>query len=129
MDANSKSVTLEDIESEIVGEFYFTGDEAVLGAYKANGDVYQGSVPGPATVPTMKLLTFCVLVLKNGIKIVGTSACVNPEIFDRDKGREYAKKEAIEQCWPLLGFRLADLRMGPEVSEKPAAMQVIQLRD
>ena len=109
-----QSVTAADIESEIAGEFYFTGEEAVLGAYKANNDVYQGSVPGPSTAPTMKLLTFCVLVLKNGIKVVGYSACVRAEIFDRDKGREYARKMAIEQVWPLLGFRLADQLLAAE---------------
>ena len=38
-------VTLDAIEAEIAGETYFTAAEGVLGAYKAHGDVYQGTRP------------------------------------------------------------------------------------
>jgi hypothetical protein len=57
-------------------------------------------------------LTFCVLVLRNGIMVTGQSACVSAANFDAEIGRKIARKNAVEQLWPLLGFRLADKLAG-----------------
>lgn len=38
---------------------------------------------------------------------VGKSSCVSKENFNPDIGRELAKKDAVGQIWPLLGFELA----------------------
>lgn len=59
-------------------------------------------------LPPLERLTICILVLRNGITVVGTSACVSPENFDAEIGKKIARKNAVEQLWPLLGFRLAD---------------------
>ena len=48
------------------------------------------------------------LVLRNGFTVVGHSACVSPENFDADVGRKIARQNAVDQIWPLLGFRLRD---------------------
>lgn len=53
-------------------------------------------------------LTICVLKLRNGHKIVGTSACVDPRNFDAGIGRTYARKDAVRQVWPLEGYALAE---------------------
>lgn len=51
--------------------------------------------------------TICLLTLRNGFEIVGTSACVDPKNFDEEKGRYWARKEAFEQIWKLEGYALA----------------------
>lgn len=91
-------VTPADIEFEIVSEHYFTAGEGCRGA----GD---GSWDGP---PALSLLTFCVLVLRNGFTVTGESACASPENFDAELGRKIARQKATEKLWPLLGFRLRD---------------------
>lgn len=98
-------VTLDAIEAEIAGETYFTAAEGVLGAYKEHGDVYQGTRPHDES---LDLLTICVLVLKNGFTVVGKSACASPENFNQETGRRIARENAVDQVWPLLGFRLRD---------------------
>lgn len=55
---------------------------------------------------TLKLLTFCVLVLRNGFTVTGESACASPENFDAELGRSIARAKAKEKMWPLLGYAL-----------------------
>ena len=50
--------------------------------------------------------TCCVLTLKNGFEVVGTSACVDPENFDMEVGKPYARKRAIDKVWELEGYKL-----------------------
>lgn len=102
-------VTPADLEAEISVEAYFTGDEGVLGAYKTHNDVYQTvrHDDGVMQVP-LGLLTFCVLVLRNGFTVTGESACASPENFDAEIGRKIARQNAVQKIWPLLGFRLRD---------------------
>ena len=54
------------------------------------------------------MLTFCVLVLRNGFTVTGESARANPENFDADLGRKIARQNAINKVWPLLGFLLKE---------------------
>lgn len=91
-------VTLADIETEIAQEHYFTAREGCEGAC-GGGGTYPAS---------LSLLTFCVLVLKNGFTVTGESACASPENFDTAIGRKIARENAKQKLWPLLGFRLRD---------------------
>jgi len=54
------------------------------------------------------LLTICVATMVNGFKVVGTSACIDPALYDRKKGEEIAFNDVIEQLWPLEGYLLAE---------------------
>lgn len=85
-------VTPADIEASIAAEYYFTASEAVQHRCSEH--------------PTMDLLTFCVLVLKNGFTVTGESACASPENFDAEIGRRIARENAKQKLWPLLGFAL-----------------------
>lgn len=97
-------VTPDDIEAEIASEHYFTAGAA---ADYAPGAVNTVTVPGE--LPTsLHLLTFCVLVLRNGFTVTGESACASPENFDAEIGRKIARQKAVQKIWPLLGFRLRD---------------------
>ena len=56
----------------------------------------------------LSLLTFCVLVLKNGFTVTGESACASPENFDAELGRKIARQKAVEKIWPLMGYALKE---------------------
>lgn len=90
-----------DIEAEIASEFYFTATDGVLGASE------MGTKPA-GRAHALDLLTFCVLVLRNGFTVTGESACASPENFNAEIGRRIARENAVNKVWPLLGFRLRD---------------------
>ncbi|MEE4087534.1 Gp49 family protein [Pseudomonas viridiflava] len=96
-------VTPADLSSNIVGETYFTAADGVLGAYKNHDDVYQGT---DVHNTSYALLTFCVLVLRNGFTVTGESACASPENFDAEIGRKIARQNAEQKIWPLMGYAL-----------------------
>lgn len=113
-------VTPAAIEAEIASEHYFTGAEGVLGAYKANNDRYVGTMPDDLNARELPLLTFCVLILHNGCKVVGVNhGPVDPANFDAEYGRKDAREQAIAQIWPLLGFRLRDKLANSKPQERP----------
>jgi hypothetical protein len=100
-------VTPDDIEANIVSEHYFTARDGRHGAL-ADGNYVGRERPQPdeADLQALNLLTFCVLVLKNGFTVTGESACVSPENFDAEIGRQIARENAIEKLWPLMGYEL-----------------------
>lgn len=92
-------VTPDDIEENITGEFYFTAADGVEGA--------SGHRPASVRAGTaLGLLTFCVLVLRNGFTVTGESACASPENFDAELGRKIARQNAVSKVWPLMGYEL-----------------------
>jgi hypothetical protein len=100
-------VTPADIEANIVGRYYFTADEGVIGDrwYRAESD--HETIDLDDDIPdALRLLTFCVLVLRNGFTVTGESACASPENFDAEIGREIARDNAIRKVWPLMGYEL-----------------------
>lgn len=85
-------ITPDDVKANIASEHYFTAAQALrLG----------GTEPHP-----LDLLTFCVLVLKNGFTVTGESACASPENFDAEIGRRIARDNAVAKIWPLMGDEL-----------------------
>lgn len=93
-------ITPDDIEANIASEHYFTAAEGVIG-----GSVMEGGTNAPC--PTaLALLTFCVLVLKNGFTVTGESACASPENFNAEIGRKIARENAKQKLWPLMGYEL-----------------------
>ena len=88
-------VTPSDVEANIASEHYFTAADGVEGATKC--DIIEGP---------LDLLTFCVLVLKNGFTVTGESACASPENFDSEIGRKIARQNAVSKVGPLMGYEL-----------------------
>lgn len=84
-------VTPARIEEVIAGEYFFTAADATKDAPQFDA---------------LKLLTFCVLVLKNGFTVTGESACASPENFDAEVGRKIARANAVNKIWPLEGYLL-----------------------
>ena len=100
-------VTPIDIEENIRNEYYFTAADGVRGTTPAGLRTF---VPDPA----LGLLTFCVLVLRNGFTVTGESACASPENFDAQIGAKIARENAINKLWPLMGYALKEKLAGTE---------------
>jgi hypothetical protein len=93
-------ITPKDIESNIASAYYFTAENGISGEVDARNGwhyVYEES---------LALLTFCVLVLKNGFTVTGEAACASPENFNAEIGRKIAKENAVQKIWPLMGYEL-----------------------
>ena len=100
-------VTPADIDANIVSEHYFTARDGRRGAIQDG--TYEGRERpefGESDLARLDLLTFCVLVLRNGFTVTGESACASPENFDAEIGRKVARQNAIEKIWPLMGYEL-----------------------
>jgi Phage protein (N4 Gp49/phage Sf6 gene 66) family len=51
-------------------------------------------------------LTVCCLTLANGFTVTGESACVSPENFNEELGRQIARGHARDKIWALEGYLL-----------------------
>lgn len=94
-------ITPADIEANIDSEHYFTAAEG----NNASSLPPEVQPPAPSNHP-LNLLTFCVLVLRNGFTVTGESACASPENFDAELGRKIARQNAVAKVWPLMGYEL-----------------------
>jgi hypothetical protein len=102
-------VTPADIEANIASEHYFTADEGVIGARWYAADSEEAMINLDDNIPnSLRLLTFCVLVLRNGFTVTGESACASPENFDAEIGSKIARQNAVQKIWPLMGYHLRD---------------------
>ena len=101
-------VTLADIDANIASEIYFIAADGLTGSSIGK--------PGASLLPEyvtyegspLSLLTFCVLVLRNGFTVTGESACASPENFDAELGRKIARDNAVNKIWPLMGYALKE---------------------
>ncbi|HHA2772106.1 TPA: Gp49 family protein [Stenotrophomonas maltophilia] len=109
-------VTLAEIEAEIVDEFYASG----AGAFSNNHLTKEH-------YSALNQVTLCVLILRNGCKVIGVNyGAIDPADFDEALGRAAAREEAIDQCWPLLGFRRRDQIAGTAAAAAASEPKVIK---
>ena len=92
-----RTITPADIEGYVQSEHFFNAFDAV--AYNAGG-------PTVAAPEELKLLTFCVIVLKNGFTLTGISACADPRKYNEEIGKKVARADALNKAWPLMGYVL-----------------------
>ena len=106
-------VTIVDIEANIASEHYFTAGEGVIGAFAAGEFDSRGSdvvilrrdiASTEVMKPSLNLLTFCVLVLRNGHTVSGEAYCADPARFNAETGRIEARKAAINKLWPMVVY-------------------------
>ena len=93
--ATHPRVTLADIEAAIAREEYFVLSDAI--ERKSVGGLLPEDV-----------FTICVLFMKDGFMQLGYSAPASLENFDAEKGRVFARENAIRGLWPIMGFALRD---------------------
>jgi len=91
--AKAPRVTLDKLNNEIAAENTFNLGEAL----RALGQ------PAPADAD---LTTVCAITTKLGFVLVGTSACVSKENYSAEIGHKIARQKAVDQLWPLEGYRL-----------------------
>ena len=106
-------VTPADVEATIASEHYFTAGEGVIGAFVAGefgahgGDtvtVRRDTASPQVLKPSLNLLTYCVLVLKNGHIVSGEACCADPAKFNAETGRIEARKATINKLWPMVVY-------------------------
>jgi hypothetical protein len=110
-------VTEEAIEENIVSEHYFTAYEGVLGErFHREG---QESDAGKGQVPReLRTVTLCTMVLRNGFVVIGKSGVANAANYVRTIGEGVARRDAINQIWPLMGYELRS-RLSSAASSEP----------
>lgn len=97
---NAPRVTQEEVLDSISSEYFFTGKEGLCGKHGYLPDGYDDG---------LAMVTICVLILKNGHRIVGVNTgSVSDENFDHTLARKLAKENALDQIWGLLGYSLRD---------------------
>jgi hypothetical protein len=94
-------VTPDDLKANIASEYFFTAGHGIDGEIRS-----RENAPNYCYEKSLDLLTFCVLVLRNGFTVTGESACASPENFDAELGRKIARENAINKVWPLMGYAL-----------------------
>lgn len=95
-------ITPADVEANIVSEHFFSAQDGAVGSHHV-GSPHRNAL----RVPTeLRLLTFCVLTLRNGFTVTGESACASPENFNAEIGRTIARENAVAKIWPLMGYEL-----------------------
>jgi hypothetical protein len=90
-------VSLADIEGAIAARYDTTGEDAV---------VEQGGTI--KIFDQLRLLSICILVMKNGFTVIGKSAPASAQNFNAELGRKLAYEDCIRQLWPLMGYALRD---------------------
>lgn len=93
-------ITPADIQEAIRTAHYFSAYDGV-----------RATMPPQCVAPDypeLSLLTFCVLVLRNGFTVTGESACASPENFDPEIGRDIARTNAVNKIWMLEGYLLKE---------------------
>ena len=101
-------VTPTDIDANIASEHYFSAGDGFAGAMTVDPDFIARSDNDRVVAPPVQLdlLTFCVLIMRNGFTVTGESACASPENFDAALGRKIARQNAVAKIWPLMGYAL-----------------------
>lgn len=53
-------------------------------------------------------MTVCIITMLNGWRVVGTSACVSKDNYNKEIGDRIAYDNAFRQLWALEGYLLAE---------------------
>lgn len=91
------TVSKASIEAKIRGVYFINAGEALK-------DSNRGYIQ--RDLEELKLVTICIIILENGFKVEGTSACVDPSRYNEAIGQEEAYKNAVEKIWELEGYAL-----------------------
>lgn len=120
---NAPRLTPDYIDSMISSAHWFTAGDGFAGAMSVSDEFNNANstdlvieAPQP-----LDLLTFCVIILKNGFTVTGESACASPENFDAEIGKKIAYENAREKIWVLEGYLLKQRLHDKELS--PASYQ------
>ncbi len=91
-------ITVKDVEDNIQDTVFFSGADGY------NGQHFRTTIGFPNTPKRLELVTFCVLVLRNGFIITGQSMCANAENYDKAVGEEWACKNAMDKVIEVMTY-------------------------
>lgn len=120
-----RTITPADIEGYVKSEHYFNAHDAVT---------FNGGGPAVQAPVELTLLTFCVIVLKNGFTLTGISACADPRKYNKEIGEKVARADALNKAWPLMGYVLRSQLAGmsgllePEGYKDRARRELVELQ-
>lgn len=100
--AKAPRVTELSLLDNIKAQYCFNVLRVLEDGNKANPD---NQIP---LVPELGVLTFCVIVLKNGFTVTGQSACADPNNYDADIGNRLAFNDAKNKIWAFMGYALKE---------------------
>ena len=117
--SNGPRVTPWDVEVEIAREHFFTAEQ---GASHGNAVAKPYDFGDAWASSRLDAVTFCVLVLRNGTKVVGVNyGAIDPAQHSAERGRQEARAQAVDKVYELLGFRLRDELARPVLTDADAA--------
>ena len=107
---NAPRITPDHIDSVIQSVHYFTAGDGYVGALTSSEEFNALPEHERTVQPSLQLdlLTFCVIVLRNGFTVTGESACASPKNFNADIGQKVAYENAREKIWLLEGYLLKE---------------------
>lgn len=110
---SAPQVTPADVEATIASEHYFTAGEGVIGAFAAGEFDSHGSdvvilrrdiASTEVMKPSLNLLTFCVLVLKNGHLVTGEAMLQDLSKPDPERARASARRRAFDKTYDMMVY-------------------------
>jgi hypothetical protein len=90
------TVTKESIEAKIKSTYYLNAGAALAMMDKID----------EADKANLSLVTICIIILENGFKVEGVSACVDPANYNEAIGKQCAYENAFNKIWELEGYML-----------------------
>ncbi len=107
---NAPRLTPDHIDNVIQSVHFFTAGDGFAGAIVSSEEFNSLPVNERVVQPPVQLdlLTFCVIVLKNGFTVTGESACASPENFNAEIGKKIAYENARNKIWQLEGYLLKE---------------------
>lgn len=94
------TVTKELIDSKIKAVYYYNAADAAKSTF-----VDSEALPAE-DLANLTLVTHCIIILDNGFKVDGISACIDPTRYNEQIGKECAYEEAYNKIWQLEGYLL-----------------------
>ena len=94
-------MTLDELEKEIISECFINAEDAL----SQQIEFCLPNVPPPPPPARAKLLTFCILEMRDGYLLTGEAVCVNHAIYDRKIAHEVARENALRKALASLSAK------------------------
>lgn len=78
----------------------------VMDAKKVTKDFLESEIADVKYQRLDATLTHCTITTHDGFTFTGESACIDPDQFDEEIGKQIAYKQAFEKMWQPYGFWL-----------------------
>lgn len=97
--ATVEEITVDKIEKMIE-------EKGLTGQRITNKQINDSIIKSQYHVFGDTMVTVCCLTLENGFNVIGSSACADPDNFDKKVGRTIAYDNARQEIWKLEGYLL-----------------------